>query len=240
MYLSEQVELQSEFTALSLDGSGRALGEELAARIHSLLEHYQSQAQLQENTTPSTKYVHRLQKLQEKAHSLWQQKHAEDYKIYTEKRQSLENIHLEPVAVRLDHHIHSCSNTRIAASILLEDALHEYFHSGTRHNLISVTCSFDGSGGGGAQRLEINGSGGERLVSSGGLEGRKFNGNMVYYNPDSTELRVILQGGGWGGGVCTNPLQMKGLDFTIVRTALALSENTVYNQPYKSIPPPAF
>jgi hypothetical protein len=62
----------------------------------------------------------------------------------------------------------------------------------------------------------------------------------VYYNPQTTGLRVTLEGAGWGRGVCDNRLQMSHIELNVTRTALALSVNAEYRLPYNKTPTPQF
>ena len=187
----------------------------------------------------SPEYKDKLKALRKQAKTLWIEAHEENNLVHTSARERLMGIPAPAVVELLQHYVHACSNTEFNHEFVLSERFPQYFGAEARSDLLSVRTRFEGSGGGEGS-LNLSPGIGEHLVSDGGLVGKKWNGNKLLYKHDTTVLRVWLGGGGWGGGVCSNPITMKHVEFTISQKALALPENAKFNLPYQRGVDPVF
>lgn len=235
-YESARVTMSTARSNMKLDGASATVDHELVSALRAPIQAFQDAAVLP-SVAPSPSCKTKLDRLKDDAVALWGSAHDANYAVYNTKREELKNVPIAEVKERINHRIHSCSNTHHDRTFNLGQMYPQYFGPAVKGNLYSVRSSFEGSGNG-SGNFNLGQGVSEHQVSEGGVGGKKWNGNRIYYNPQNTVLRVWLAGSGWGGGVCSNSLDMHSVDLSIVRNALALSENTVYNQPYQRAPTP--
>jgi hypothetical protein len=223
---------------LKLDGSAATVNEHLALRLREVVWSFEDAA-VPHGFARAPSYATKLQELQNTAAGLWDAAHVANLAVYDSTRLSLQSSVVEPVTEYMTHKIDTCSNTHHDHAFTLSEMLPQYFGANAKVNLHSVRIRFEGSGGGEGS-FDLSPGVGEHLVSTGGIEGERYNGNRVYYNPQTTGLRVTMEGAGWGRGVCDNRLQMSHIELNVTRNALALQENAVYSLPYIKAAAPAF
>ena len=225
--------LEAESKA-KLSGDAAEVNEILTGEFKKIIADFQKAG-----VTVSPEYQHMLEKMQQKAKALWISSHEKNSLIYEGERKRLMNTPAPAVVELIQHYIHACSNTEFNHEFVLSERFPQYFGAEARGDLLSVRTRFEGSGGGEGS-LNLSPGIGEQRVSDGGLGGKKWNGNKLFYNHDTTVLRVWLGGGCWGGGVCSNPITMKHVELIISQKALMLPENAKFNLPYQRGVEPAF
>lgn len=230
--------LEAAYSGINFDGQATSVDKILAAALEKVPDNFRSKA-VARGVVISPNYHPYMRKLQEKAAALLATAHKMNHDVYASRRKELQATPADQVTLFVSHHINQCSNSHHDSEFNLANLWPAYFGAEVRDNLISVRTRFDGSGGG-EGKLQLRADVGEHLVSSGGLDDHKWNGNRVFYNHQTATLRVWLAGGGWGGGVCTNRLTMNGVELKVTPNKLSLPENAVYNQPYKQGAAPVF
>lgn len=234
-----QIALSTAYGSFDRNGAPAAVNNDLTAALRGALQAFRSAAVI-DDVEPPPSYEKKLRLLKEYAAMLWRSAHDANDAVHAVRRQQLQATSAGAVTERINHGVHTCSNTHHDHVFDLAVKLPQHFGPQARANLHSVRVRLDGSGGGEGGPLNLDPAVGEHLVCTNGIGGGKYNGNRVYYNPSNAVLRVYLEGGGWGGGTCSNPLWMSYVDLTITRNALALPENAVYNQPYTRGEAPVF
>jgi hypothetical protein len=238
-YEHASVEMSAAHTNLKLDGMSATVDHALTGSLRQALQSFQAAAVVN-GVTPSPAFNDKLQRLKHDAALLRNAAHDANYAVYVTTVQQLQAKAIGPVHERVNKKVRTCSNTHRDHTFNLAGMWPQHFGPAARATLYSVRAKFAGSSGGGEGMFNLGPGAGEHLVSTGGIGGKRYNGYRLFYNPQNTVLRVYLEGYGWGGGVCTNPLEMHYVDLTITRNALALPENAAYKLPYSKAEPPVF
>jgi hypothetical protein len=217
--------------ALSFDGNPATVDGILVTELRRTIATFEKEA-VTPGVAPSHSYADKLQLLKDQSLVKWKEAHRMNQKEHQLKRAQLSATAIPAVERRFVEDIDSPGNGRVERVYNLASKAPDYFHPSMRGLLHSVSVSLDCVGGG-TFNLPLASDNGKQLVSRKGTEGGKWLSNEVYYDPDSTELSVVLQGGGWNDTeLRDHRLWIKSTTLKIAQTRLSLPENEVYNQVY--------
>ena len=221
--------------SLTFEGVGSTVDQTLVNLLRVPIAAFQSAAVLPD-VTPSPGYTDKLKRLKDEAVAHWKSAHDANYAVYLNTRNIMLNTPISAVSEEISEHIDSSANNHHERHFDLSQRVPQYFAAAKRDELLAVSCSFNGSGGG-TGALNLSPGAGNHLVSTGGMDGKgseRYMGNKVYYNHANTELHIVLEGGGFSKNVNDNHhLKMNKVVFRITRNQLALPENAAFKQKYK-------
>jgi hypothetical protein len=226
--------------ALPFDGKLATVNVALVAVLRKTVATFEKEA-VTPRVTPSPSYADKLRSLQELAVAQWKEAHQLNKAAHQLKRTELQSVTIPAVEQKFNDDVDSPGNGRVERVFKLSSKAPYYFHLSVRYLLHSVSVSLDCVGGG-TFNLPLKSGNGKQLVSRKGIEGSKWLSNEVYYDPDSTELSVVLQGGGWNDAeLRDHRLWIKSITLKIAQNRLSLPENEAYNQEYRvNDTPPQF
>jgi hypothetical protein len=226
--------------ALPFDGKPATVDRTLVAALRTTIATFEKEA-VTPGVTPSPSYADKLQLLKSRSLVKWKEAHILNREKHQFNWGSLSATAVPAVELRFSEDIDLPGNGRVERVYNLASKAPDYFHHSVRGLMYSVSVSLDCVGGG-TFNLPLASGNGKQFVSRGGTKGSKWLYNEVYYDPDSTELSVVLQGGGWDDAeLRDHRLWMKSITLKITQNHLSLPENEAYRQEYRvNDEPPQF
>jgi len=210
-------------------GDPEIINGEFTNELTAVLEGFYKKAKDTKGDTSSIDILYN--RLKERSITSIDSAHTANEIKHINRKLELQKKGLPPIEFSIHERHSHCGNGGVDHHFNLLQKAPNYFSDDVLPFILSIDLKFHGSHGGNG-RLILQGNNQEYSVHQTSTGGEKGHLSGTFYNPVTKNLRVHLEGWGWGGGNCNNRKEMSSLQFTITPNGLYDSPPH-YNQDYK-------